>query len=65
MKIDERKIISTAKNCIDDVMDAINDPDLAGWDKFYLGKVYAYLDVFGGCTDYAALAKEARADEHQ
>lgn len=58
MRIDERKIISTAKNCIDDVMDAINDPDLAGWDKFYIGKVYAYLDVLGGCTDYMAPTKE-------
>lgn len=58
MKIDERKIISTAKNCIDDVMDAINDPDLAGWDKFYLGKVYAYLDVLGGFTDHVAPSKE-------
>lgn len=58
MRIDERKIISTAKNCIDDVMESINDPDLAGWDKFYLGKVYAYLDVLGGCTDYMAPTKE-------
>lgn len=58
MRIDERKIISTAKNCIDDVMESINDQDLAGWNQFYLGKVYAYLDVLGGCTDFDTLSRE-------
>lgn len=60
MRIDESKIINSAKSIIDDVMESIKDPDMVGWGEFYLGKVYAYLDVLAGCKDC-----EVRTDEFQ
>lgn len=60
MIIDENKIINSAKSAIDDVMASIKDQDMDGWIEFYLGKVYAYLDVFGGCKDC-----EVHTDENQ
>lgn len=59
MKIDESKVINAAKDCIDDAMNSLDDPNMSDYAKFYLGKAFAYLDVLGGCTDYDTLAKEA------
>lgn len=60
MRIDESKIINSAKITIDDIMTSIKDPDMDGWTEFYLGKVYAYMDVLAGLKDC-----EVHADEHQ
>lgn len=51
MRIDESKIINSAKITIDDIMTSIKDPDMDGWTEFYLGKVYAYMDVLAGLKD--------------
>lgn len=60
MKFDESKIVNSAKSAIDDIVSSLRDPDMDGWVEFYLGKVYAYLDVLDGCKDC-----EVHTDERQ
>lgn len=35
MRIDESKIINSAKITIDDIMTSIKDPDMDGWTEFW------------------------------